>query len=387
MSRAHPTLLCALLLGASLSACNAAGMRVFNLGELHTDDGHHRYSAVQLSSWDWTLRHELGGLFSDGRVQLEEIAAKEIDDPNEACLEHLVELGRHTDEGGFARSQRIAAYAQYVVACPWKLSRERCAILLGREGRAVGLREHPAPRPGGEPVGADEVAARTAELIAAVRPLLERGGEGFDAEALQAACAGIEGLSYDVEGARRTLLLVALLERRAGDDERLQPLRALVRTLERITVARALTAALTDRQPFERQGSDPGWGDARVRGAAIEGWIVAGGPVVLAEFLQQLDPRGEIEPEILLSIARGVAREGLPAQVPNVSAQDLQLFNERWTQALVRYALDHPDGRVRVGAMRALSRISGGEFDSLREEDWYAWVEARRGAAAEAGGP
>jgi hypothetical protein len=108
---------------------------------------------------------------------------------------------------------------------------------------------------------------------------------------------------------------------------------------------------------------------------------------VLAEFLQQLDPRDEIEPEILLSILRGVAREGLPAEVPGVSAQDLEHFNQRWTQALARYALDHPDGRVRVGAMRALSRLSGGELASLREEDWLAWVEARSAAAAEAAGP
>lgn len=387
MPRAHPPLLGALLAGAALCACNTTGMRAFNLGELHTDDGHHRYSAVQLTSWDWTLRHEMGGLFSGDRVKLETIAPKEIEDPNEACLEHLVELGRQTGEGGFSRAQRIATYAEYVVGCPWKLSRERCAILLGREGRDVGLRDHPAPRPTGEPVGADEVAGRSSELIAAVRPLLESREDEFDPEALATACTVLAGLTYDVEGARRTLLLVALLERRAGEDERLEPLRELVLALERITVARALTAALTDRQPFERQGSNPGWGDARVRGAAIEGWVLAGGPVVLAEFLQQLDPRGEIESEVLISILRAVAREGLPVEVPGVAAEDLKRFNELWIDALMRYALDHPDGRVRVGAMRALSRISDGQLRSLREEDWLAWIEARRAAPAEAVDP
>lgn len=387
MARTRSRLALAALAALALGACNAAGMRVHNLGELHTDDGYHRYSAVQLSSWDWTLRHELGGLFSQDRVHLATIPPKEIDDPNEACLEHLIELGRHTGEGGYARSQRIAAYAEYVVACPWKLSRERCAILLGREGRAIGLREHPVPRPTETPVGAEQVAGILAELIAAARPLLEEREAEFDPQALAAACQSLSELDYDVDGARRTLLLAALMERRAGDDERLQPLRELVLKLQRTTVTRALTAALTDRQPFERQGSDPGWGAARVRGAAVEGWVQAGGSVALAEFLQQLDPRGEIEPELLLAILNGVAREGLPSQIPGVPEADLTLQNERWIDALMRYALDHPDGRLRVAAMRALARISDGELASLREEDWLAWIEARRAAPPEAAAP
>lgn len=362
-------------------------MRVHNLGELHTDDGYHRYSAVQFSSWDWTLRHELGGLLAQDRLHLEKIPPKEIDDPNEACLEHLIELGRHTGEGGFARSQRIATYAEYVVACPWKLSRERCAILLGREGRSIGLREHPAPRPAATPVAADEVAGLLSELVAAARPGLESRGDGFDAAALADVCARLGALDYDLDGARRTLLVAALLGRRAGDDGRWAPLGELVQTLQRITVARALTAALSDRQPFERQGSHPGWGDARVRGAAVEGWVQAGGPVALAEFLQQLDPRGEIESEVLLAILRGVAREGLPDAIPGLSQDDVARLDERWIAALMGYALDHPEGRMRVAAMHALSRISDGELESLREEDWLSWIEARRAVPAEAAGP
>jgi hypothetical protein len=388
VARAYVLVTCAALAALALSGCNAAGMRVHNLGELHTDDGFHRYSAVQLSSWDWALRQELGGLFSGGRVQLEEIPPKEIDDPNEACLEHLVELGRHTGEGGFARSQRIATYAEYIVSCPWKLSRERCAILLGREGRDLDLRGNPAPRASPTPAGADEVAGVLSELVAATRPLLEAKGEGYDAEALAAACEHLRGLDLDLDGARRTLLLTALLERRGGDkDERLQPLRELVLALQRLTVSRALTTALADRQPFERQGSDPGWGDARVRGAAVEGWVQAGGPLALAEFLQQLDPREEIEPDVLLAILVGVAREGLPQEIPGASERDVAQLNERWISALLGIALDHPDGRLRVAAMHALSRISGGELASLREEDWLAWIEARRAAPAEAAAP
>jgi hypothetical protein len=371
----------------TLAGCNAAGMRVHNLGELHTDDGYHRYSAVQLSSWDWTLRQELGGLFSDGRVQLEKIPPKEIDDPNEACLEHLVELGRHTGEGGFARSQRIATYAEFVVQCPWKLSRERCAILLGREGRDLDLRGNPAPRATATPAGAEEVAGALSELVAAVRPLLERKDE-HEVGALNAACERLRGLDYDLDGARRTLLVAALLERRGGDDdERLQPLRELVLALQRLTVARALTTALADRQPFEREGSQPGWGDGRVRGAAVEGWVQAGGPLALAEFLQQLDPREEIEPDVLLAILVGVAREGLPDEIPGASERDVALLRERWISALMGFALDHPDGRLRVAAMHALSRISGGELASLREEEWLAWIEARRAAPVEATTP
>ncbi|HVS18160.1 MAG TPA: hypothetical protein VMT18_06130 [Planctomycetota bacterium] len=388
MARALSPLLGAALAALSLGACNASGMRVFNLGELHTDDGYHRYSAVQLSSWDWTLRHEMGGIFSDTRMHLQEVRPSDVDDPNEACLEHLVELGRHTGEGGYARSQRIATYAQYIVQCPWKLSRERCAILLGREGAALALSEHPVPRLSQTPAGPEDVAVCVSALIAAVRPLIEGRPDAFRPDELGAACDALAELSLDLDGARRALQLVALLERRTSSkDERLAPLREINLTLQRLTVSRALIRALTDRLPFERQGSNPGWGDARVRGAAVQAWVQAGGTLALADFLQQLDPREEIEIDVLLAILRSVAQVGLPAGIPGVSPADVRRLEERWIEALMRYALDHPDGRVRVAAMRALSRLAGGELASLREEDWLDWLEARRAAAVEVPGP
>lgn len=379
MARALSPLVGAVLATLSLGACNATGMRVFNLGELHTDDGFHRYSAVQLSNWDWTLRKEMGGLFSKSQVHLEEIQPKEIDDPNDACLEHLVELGRHTGEGGYARSQRIATYAQYVVQCPWKLSRERCAILLGREGAAIDLSEHPAPPLPEAPAGPEQVADCVSALIAALRPQIEGRDDEFRPEALAAACDALAELPLDLDGARRALQLVALLEQRTDPDAAAcAPLRELVLRMQRLTVARALSQALTDRQPFERQGTNPGWGDARVRGAAVQAWVQAGGSLALAEFLQQLDPRGEIEVDVLLAILRSVASQGLPSAIAGVAPEDVARLGERWTDALMRFALDHPDGRVRVAAMRALSRLSGGELRSLREEDWLAWIQARR---------
>lgn len=388
MARAFLPLVGAGLAALLLGACNATGMRVFNLSELHTDDGYHRYNAVQLSGWDWNLRHEMAGLFSGTRVQLEEIQPEEIDDPNEACLEHLIELGRHTGEGGYGRSQRIATYAQYIVQCPWKLSRERCAILLGREGAAIELQSHPVPGLPPKPAVPDDVVGRVSALIAATRPLLESRADSFRPEELAAACDGLNALELDLDGARRALQLVALLERRTDqDDERLAPLRETLLRLQRLTVSRALTAALTDRLPYERSGSDPGWGNPRVRGAAVQAWVQAGGALALAEFLQQLDPRREIEVDVLLAILRGVAQVGLPEEIPGVSASDAALLRERWIEGLVGFALDHPDSRVRVAAMRGLSRLSDGELTSLREEDWLDWIEARRTAQAEAARP
>jgi hypothetical protein len=47
--------------------------------------------------------------------------------------------------------------------------------------------------------------------------------------------------------------------------------------------------------------------------------------------------------------------------------------------------LVRPESSVRVGAMRALGRVSGSGISSLREEDWQAWWLAR--VAQRAGTP
>jgi hypothetical protein len=364
-------------------ACNAAGARVHNLGEIHTDDGLHRYTATLLTGVEWSIRSGLGGMLSSSEIGLEHKDPDKVDDPQEVCLENLVELGRHTGEGGYARSVRIATYARYVVACPWNLSRERCAILLGREGRDIGLAQHPARRLAETTVSADELVGALGELLAIGRPALERRGARADPEKLAQACARVSAFDFDLDGARRALSMVALLAREAPrDDADFACVRDLHAELQRLTVARALSAALVDQSPVERSGSHPGYRSARVRAAAVEGWLTAVGPAALAEFLAQLESREDVD--VLLVLMRAVERLGLPSEVAGIPADELGAWRERWTETLVALAIDHPEGRVRVAAMSALSRVSSGSLKSLREEDWLAWNQARRSSRAAA---
>jgi hypothetical protein len=137
-----------------------------------------------------------------------------------------------------------------------------------------------------------------------------------------------------------------------------------------------------DRAPFERSGSHSGWESPRVRAAAVRACVRGMGPGVLAELLAtQLDPR--LDPQVLLALLEEVQRLGhLPVAESGLPPADRGTWSERWTDAFVVLATNHHDGQVRVAAMRALSAISGGELQSLREEDWLAWREARRATSS-----
>jgi uncharacterized LabA/DUF88 family protein len=191
--------------------------------------------------------------------------------------------------------------------------------------------------------------------------------------ALQAACTRLRGLSYDLAGARRATAMVSLLEARTPGSEPLyEPLRELHVELQRLTVHRALAAGLQDRAPFERSGSHSGWDNPRVRATAVTACVEGLGEPTLAEMLALHLGPGEPS-EVLLALVQGVERNGgLPLEASGLAAEDRSDWEQRWIDSFVALATTHPVGQVRVGAMRALGVISGGELTSLREEDWLA---------------
>ncbi len=369
----------AALLAALAGACSSVGARVHNLDELHTDDGYHRREVVLMDAFEWNLREGLGGLFQGGALSLESKDPSVIDDPLEECLANLCELDDTHDDGRYELALKVEEFARLAVECPWLLSRERCALALGGLGLRLDLGRDPPPPLTGEPVGAEELGAALTVLLTAARPALENQRAGFDEGALTAACTRLDALAYDLGGARRALSFVALIARRLPkDDARFAKLRELERDLARVTVQRALVAALSDHSPFDRSGTDPGWDKARVRAAALSSLLRIHAPVALAEFLAKLGPR--TEPELLLAILRAVAARGLPTEVPGIAPDEYARWRELWIEGLLGLAGGYPDGRVRVAAMRALSVVSGGELASLREEDWLSWDMARRAA-------
>jgi hypothetical protein len=250
------------------------------------------------------------------------------------------------------------------------------------EAKRLDLQHHAVPPPTAEPVGAAALGDALAQLVSALRPALTED-LSLDVGAVEQACARLRGMSYDLAGARRALQLVALLEQRApANQTRFDSLRTLHLELQRIAAQRALTAGLTDRAPFERSGSHSGGESPRVRATAITACARSLGPSALAELLAtRLAPRED--PQILEALAGEVAHLGrLPIDESGLPEADRPAWRERWIDSFVALATSHPDGSLRLAAMRALAAISNGELSSLREEDWLAWRTARRQATS-----
>jgi len=68
---------------------------------------------------------------------------------------------------------------------------------------------------------------------------------------------------------------------------------------------------------------------------------------------------------------------GSAAGAADLSPQEQELAKSSWLASIYRILEGRPEGEVRVGAMLALSQVSGAPFKSLREEDWQAWWFAR----------
>ena len=375
-----------LLLMGWAGGCSSVGARAHNLEALHSEDGFHRLEAVLYGDFEWEFRKGIGGLVPGSAIQTQEKPPEKIDDPCEVCLENLVELQGITPSDRYEASLKLQQFARWASECPWALSRERSLKALSREALRLELGAHP-PRPlVEEPTGPEELGDALAQLVAALRPALSEG-LGIDVATLEAACARLRGLNYDLPGARRATAMVSLLEARTPQAERLfEPLRELHVELQRTTVQRALAAGLEDRAPFERSGSHSGWENPRVRGVAVTACVDGLGPAALGELLaRRLNPR---EPsEVLAALVGAVERNGgLPVASSGLPESERSAWEERWIDGLVALATTHSEGRVRVGAMRALAVVSGGNLTSLREEDWLAWREARRAGAGSGGG-
>jgi hypothetical protein len=384
MSRARGTtwgLAAALALAALAPACTSVGAQAHNLEALHTPDGLHHFEAVLYSGFEWEFRQGVKQLMPTSQLALQEKQTKVLDDPCEVCLEELVQLQRADPSDRYAVSLRLQHLVRWSSDCPWVLSRERCLKGLMSEAQRLDLRRNPVPAPAGEPVGPDALGDALAQLVAALRPALTED-LSLDLGAVETACERVRALTFDLAASRRALAMVSLLDQRAPEKQaRFEPLRQLHLELQRIAVQRALSAALIDRAPFERSGSHSGWESPRVRAMAITACSRGLGPGALAELLAtRMGPREDAE--ILRALAGEVEHLGrLPIEESGLPEAERDAWRERWIDSFVALATTHPDGSLRLAAMRALGAISGGELASLREEDWLEWRTARRQAA------
>lgn len=371
-------LLCA---SALLGSCRIAGSNDWNLKQLHDDESRHKYSAAVESDFEYFLRHELPRFLNTG-AQFGEKSPSNIEDPGAECLENLVELAGFDGSDAVTSALQVEWFSRIAMDDPWKLSRERAVIALGRTGRLIRaglpikLPETPAP------AGAPEVSAALAALAQAAAVARNREGPTTHLD-LEASCQVIRDMTLDVDGARRALRVASELSDASGvrpDDAEL--LRHLSYELQRSCTRQAIAAALLDT-------------DAIVRAAAVEASVDCAGTTALDPMLAQL--RREPAPEVVIRVMHLVRDRGLPEIPPDVPADAAQKIRLTWMGNIYSLLSDRPEGPIRVAAMQALAKVSGTSLTSLREEDWQSWWlsmstdpalrggEAREPAAA--GGP
>jgi len=356
--------------------------RLQNLESLHTQTGKHRYSARFVGDFAHTMdrsgRSVLGLQIGDpNHAGFASGAPEAVPNPGEKCFELVDELLSFDP----AKNERLAMVqiswcARLISQDPSDLVRERATLALGPLGRMVGI---------GPPAGLaiDEPRANaeeTAVLLTAVVSAWRGARDGFsDVAKLEAACAAMSATTFDLEGARRVLLALAgLLQGKPQEVQGYEHLAALVQDFKRRGIELALNHALTRTSGI-------------VRAAGVSASVEACGPDMFARFLNILQAEAERgldrDPLVVRTFFDLVLARGLPSRPAELSASEYENLLGAWTALLVQFAVQDPESRLRVRAMRALAAVTDGP-DSLREEDWEAWwyehINVRR---AEAGLP
>lgn len=371
----------ATLLGLSAfgGGCQFVGASASNLDALHPSEGRHAFVAVQESNLGWASRTALSALTrSLGREAIQPNASA-VEDPVESCQELLEELSAFDSSDFNVGSTQVEYFARAAVFDPWPSSREIALRELGRAGQRLGLGAKPVDLKVAEAseAQADEALAK---LVAATRKWFEsRTGEA-KAE-LEATCAEVAALPLSVRDGLRFLHGVNVLLRAAIlRDPRVEPLRPLSTALQRRLVEQAVARALLDAPPIADGGSDPGWPNERAQAAAVRAAVRFGGERKLAELLSR-NPFGSLGGERLVAALECVAALGLPTPEGEGGA----LERAKWATQIYVTAVEHPDGHVRLAAMKALGKLSGRGLVSLQELEWQNWWFAEGRAAYGAG--
>lgn len=375
-----PSRLAALLAAGLLGGgCHFVGAKASNLDALHPNEGRHAFVAVQETDLGWASRTALSALTrSLGREAITP-SASAVEDPVESCQELLEQLSEFDSDDFATGSTQVEYFARAAVYDPWASSREIALRELGRAGVRLGLGRDPVDLRASEAseAQADEALAK---LVAATRKWFESRTAEARRE-LDATCAEVAALPLGMRDGLRILHGVNVLLRAAVlRDPRVEPLQPLSTALQRRLAAQAVARALIDAPPFPDGGSDPGWPNERVQAAAVRAAVRFGGERTLAELLGRV-PFSSVSGERLVALLESVAALGLPTQEGAASALD----REKWATQIYVTAVEHPDGRVRLAAMKALGKLSGRGLVSLQELEWQSWWLAEGRAAFSAG--
>lgn len=362
----------AVLLAEASSACVNLDATVHNLRVMHPSPGRHAYVARTMSAGYYSARTGVAKALESLGATLAEADEQTIEDPTETCLELLDELSRFDSAKFGIASTQVELFTRIALYDPWALSREFAVTQLGAAGERISAGAEPRYAIAAEQPSDSQFALAKQRIVDAGLAALEQSDEARRTE-FAAACEALVALGPDVDHALDVLAEVSVVLRSGSEaDERLAPLRTLSLVLQRRLIDSALTKCFNDAAPSAASGSDPGWPNERVQAAAVAANVRVFGAPRLAEILMS-NPFRSSESARLVAVLAEIERSGLP---PVTEAQNQALSGDAhryWIAAIVKSAAEHPEGRVQIGAMRALGKISGKGAFSLRYDDWFSW--------------
>lgn len=348
--------------------CASPEPKVSNLDQLHDGETRHRYQAALQSDFGWFVRRDLLGIFQGAGVEYAtDVDAEPIEDPAGECLANLLVLEERALARDGVDARHVEWFARIAVEDRSRLSRERAVIALGRFGQRLSAGLPARLGADQKPAGPEQLAPVLEELVRAVRVRVEaREDKRAASEAAVAQqVAAIRALDLDLAAGRRALRASGELQRLlVTADLSTRELDDLVVHLENLLVRRALAAAIEDSDEF-------------VRAAAVHGIAASGGARAIDVVLFDRFRR-EKETRPLRALLEVLAVYGLPDAA--ASGVEVTHTRDEWISSIHVIAIQHPDGELRVRAMRTLQAVAAPEIQSLREEDWQAWWLARRDA-------
>ena len=348
------------------SACSTVAPSIHNLRELHDGDGSLNRTGMLVGHLEYYLRYEVPLLLRRGKP-FEPGEPERIDDPSGRSFEELLELATGDPSNARTRRQQIEWFAFLAVDSPWKLDRERCVIELGKLGEFLELEPEEAAA-GSQPATVEAVGLGLQRILAGANAIHSQGFEVGPSE-LERGCAELRALRFDRRAALSALRGIGPIEDNLDrGDARYAALFELSEHVQRVLCQRALEEALRDPE-------------ALVITAAIRASTRVFGEQVLLQFtLQLLEGRAQFDDAILLELLTLLRERGLPdppSADPALAELRRETFRFSALEFLVETSSEHPSGRVRLAAQRALAELSGQDFGP-REELWMPWWLAER---------
>ena len=328
-----------------MTGCRSADASVWNLREIHDGAGGYDRQSAPMGHMEFNLRSAfdaLGGGWVQRSLGVEGKPDRDLERPDETARRELLSLAKAGGTSPRQRGSRVELGAWLAVDSPSAVVRERAALMLLDEARAMGG-VTVQQEPDGDPLGAQEMSTLAERLFEAC----ENGG----AQELEGVLDQVDAAVLDREGAVRLL--------RAMNVQLRQPAR----------IAPAKERFLGAHEELRRRACALGLGaalrdvDDLVQAPAVRAVWESEPQQGLELYIQALE-RGL--PHVLVTLGNGVAADGL---VPEQSSgEDLEF----WFEALIR-ATDAPDGPAAVSAARALQSLAPGVDAFLRHEDWVRW--------------